>query len=198
MKYLLCALLFISLIPFKSAAQKDISQLKIDTLYQSLPKSDGEYEFSEIVILDSTYNKELLYKNVKLFFTDEFKSAKDVIQYDDREQGKVIGKGNFKTTEIESLLGAHYVQNFYTNFSLEVYCKDGKYKYRLYNITIDGFYGSDDQHVVTSIDDIYNHTKIGQEKKQYRKAFIDIVDEINSTISDLKIYMNKKESIDNF
>ena len=34
----------------------------------------------------------ILYRNAKLFFANISESSKDVLQYDDREEGKIIGK----------------------------------------------------------------------------------------------------------
>ena len=74
--------------------QKEFTAETVKILYESIPKVEGKYEYTEVVQLDTTYKKDVLYKNSKLFFADAFKSAKDVLQYDDREEGKVIGKGN--------------------------------------------------------------------------------------------------------
>ena len=77
-----------------SQKQKDPSEDEIRSAYSALPKAEGQYEWAEVVQMDSSVKKDDLYRNAKLFFANEFKSAKDVIQYDDRGEGKVIGKGN--------------------------------------------------------------------------------------------------------
>lgn len=88
--------------------------------------------------LDSTYKKDILYKNSKLFFADAFKSAKDVLQYDDREEGKIIGKGNFKIEGGQSVFLSYFTEVWIVNFSIELFVKDGKYRYRIYDFNIDG------------------------------------------------------------
>ena len=69
-----------------------IANVSFGQIY-TIPKVNGKYEYSSIITLDSTYKKDDLYRNAKLYFVDNYKSAKDVIQYDDKDQGKVIGKG---------------------------------------------------------------------------------------------------------
>src|ERR1700685_53659 len=98
-------LLFLPVVCFSQKQKdKDPTDAEIKTLYQSLPKVDSQYEFTEVVQLDSSYKKDDLYRNAKLFFTDVFKSAKDVLQYDDREQGKIVGKGNFQLEDNQDVL----------------------------------------------------------------------------------------------
>lgn len=48
--------------------------------------------YSEVIILDSTVNKSELYSRAREWFAKAFKSSKNVIQMDDKENGKIIGK----------------------------------------------------------------------------------------------------------
>src|ERR1035437_2480137 len=183
--------------------EKEISDETIKTLYKSLPKVDGKYEYSEIVQLDSTYKKDLLYRNAKLFFVDVFKSAKDVLQYDDRDEGKVIGKGNFEIEEMQRGFFNSVFDSWRVNFTLELFAKDGRYRYRIYDFsikekrTIISGSGSPDYYSDFSIDDAYTQTQKGEIKKMNKKMFTEIVDKINSTISEIKTYMSKKQSSSN-
>lgn len=70
---------------------------------------------SEVISVDSTLKKEVLYSNALTFFAYEFKSANNVIQMKDVESGKVIGKGIADNREI----------------TITISCKDGKYKYEI-------------------------------------------------------------------
>lgn len=70
---------------------------------------------SNIMNVDSTLKKSILYSNALSFFALEFKSANDVIQMKDAETGKVIGKGIVDKRQI----------------TIEITCKDGKYKYEI-------------------------------------------------------------------
>jgi hypothetical protein len=83
--------------------------------------------------------KDQLYKNVRKWFVDVFKSSKDVIQSEDKEGGQIIGKGWFNTTVGKN--GAFSIATKYkVDVSIQIDCRDGKYRYRIYDIatTMDG------------------------------------------------------------
>lgn len=65
-------------------------------LLDILPMKDGKVVYTGIIQVDST-DKSKLYNKVKKWFVEQYKSAKDVIQLDDKENGEVIGKGYFGT-----------------------------------------------------------------------------------------------------
>lgn len=196
------------LAPFFAKSQnkiKDPTEEDCKAVYNSLPRVDGNIEFTEVIQLDSSFSKDLLYRNAKLFFTNEFKSAKDVLQYDDRAEGKVIGKGNLQQEDFQMTFLVMFTQTRIVNFTLEIFCKDGKYKYRLYDIQIkghsrasggntpDNVYSSD-----LSIQDAYTKTYKGSTKKMDRRLFVRMIGEINSTIADIKTSMCKTKSADDF
>ncbi len=127
-----------------------------------------------------------------------------MIQYDDREEGKVIGKGNFIIEGSQSAFLIYTIQKWHVNFSLELFSKDGKYRYRIYDLeiseirTVSG--GSSPDNISNSdlsIDDAYNQTLKGIDKKMNRKMFSEIIDRINGTILEIKNYMSKKQSSSN-
>src|SRR5450755_2029332 len=135
--YRLLFLLLIPVLGFSQDEKKDATEEEVLAAYSSLPKVDSQYEFTEVVQLDSTYKKDGLYRNAKLFFANAFKSSKDVLQYDERSEGKVIGKGTFQTTGHQNILMHSYTETRTNNFTLEISCKDGKYKYRIFGFSSD-------------------------------------------------------------
>lgn len=186
MKIFFAALFFIITI--------NISLGQIDTI----PKVNGEYEYQDIVILDSTYKKDDLYRNAKLYFVDNYKSAKDVIQYDDKEQGKIIVKGflNLKDYQDNFLTIIEYEWDVY--YSTEITGKDGKYKYRIYNIHIKQTIKRDKEYPSTedmSIDEAYRQTQKFGLKKVTRRLCDKMVYRFNSSIETLKTYMAKKQPL---
>jgi hypothetical protein len=95
-----------------------------------LPKDEnGKILYTEVIQADSIKMNQL-YLNSKQFFVDAFKSAKDVIQLDDKEAGIVIGKG-FSDIYIKSLGLNVKTQMWYT---IKIQSKDGRYKYDIYDI----------------------------------------------------------------
>lgn len=99
---------------------------------------NGKIYFNEVIQVDSI-TKDLLYYNAKVFFAEVFKSANDVIQMDDKENGVLIGKGFtnvyakavFRDGLIIYLDFTGTVQMWYT---IKIQCKDNRYKYDIYDI----------------------------------------------------------------
>lgn len=185
MKTLFIVLFFISTI--------NISFGQTDTI----PKVNGEYEYQDIVILDSTYKKDDLYRNAKLYFVDNYKSAKDVIQYDDKEQGKIIGKGLFTLSDYQTIIFTPVSETRDVYYTTEITCKDGKYRYRLY-----GFYikiakdagNNRKDYSTNTIDELYESTTKGVTKKMEVRLYNAMITKLQSSIETLKTYMIKKQS----
>jgi hypothetical protein len=190
---------------FSQEEKKDATEEEVNTAYDSLQKVDGQYEFTEVVQLDSTYKKDILYRNAKLFFANISKSSKDVLQYDDREEGKVIGKGTIQLTGHQNVLLSAFSEIRTTNFTLEISCKDGKYKYRMFGFSSDYTYGQSDkrkpERITTgtlTVDQSYERTEKGSTKKLERNLFVNTLTEIRLTREHLKEFMCKKPSKDDF
>jgi len=176
---------------------------QVNAAYASLPKVDGEYEFTEVVQLDSTFTKDALYRNAKLFFANAFNSAKEVLQYDDRAEGKVIGKGNVQSVGYQMSFLVLFSETRTTNFTLEIFCKEGKYKYRIYSISSDvrtvasgGSSPDNVSNTVLTLDMAYTQTTKGVSKKMDRSLFFDTVSKLNGLADQIKQAMNKKSKDD--
>ncbi len=81
-------------------------------------------------------SKNELYNRARLWLADVFVSSVDVIQFEDEEKGQLIVKANMK-----------YYPNIYRcsnfsdkriNFTLRIYCKEGRYKYEFENFIHQG------------------------------------------------------------
>ncbi|MFZ4401987.1 MAG: DUF4468 domain-containing protein [Bacteroidales bacterium] len=99
------------------------------------PMVDKKVIYSQVEKLDTTVKKATLYANAKMWFANSFKSANDVIQLDDKENGIILGKGNVSKDEVSFLTKTTYRWKFTVKFQV----KDGKYKVEFYDIdyTID-------------------------------------------------------------
>jgi len=167
-----------------------------DKIIDTVPKIGGIYEYQEVVNLDSTYKKDFLYKNAKIYFVNNFKSANSVIQYDSKEDGKIIGKGNLNVYDTYILTPF----DWQVNFSTEISCKDGRYRYRIYDINIvetrhiDSQYGGDQSNDMT-LDDAILHTKKGTAKKITARLYNKMVTQLKLDILALKADMSKKDAI---
>ena len=205
MHRLLISLLLLPVMAFSQDDKKETTDEEVNAAYDSLQKVDGQYEFTEVVQLDSTYKKDILYRNAKLFFANLFKSSKDILQYDEREEGKVIGKGTIQITGHQNILLSAFTEIRTTTFTLEISCKDGKYKYRLFGFSSEYIYGQSDKRKperttngTLTIDEAYARTEKGGTKKMERSLFLNTLAEIRSTQDQLKEFMRKKPSKDDF
>lgn len=88
--------------------------------------STGKVSYTEIVIVDSSLTKEILYKNAREWAAKAFVSVQNVIQMDDKEGGTLILKGLIKTGICNvAVIGP----SDYVAFTMSIYTKNGRYKY---------------------------------------------------------------------
>jgi len=107
-------------------------------LYNGIKKKPYEYEvkqYSDIVVVDSTITKNELYSTFMDWIAKNYVSAQNVIQYQDKEEGKIVAKGLFKVY-LNGLYGPEEAGYIYHTISL--YVKNGKYKYTIDNIYYEG------------------------------------------------------------
>lgn len=170
-------LLIISILSLNVVAQNQDDKYGIG----AVPVNDGVVTFTLINQLQDK-TKDELYSSAKVMITDMFKSAKDVIQSEDKEAGIIICKGN---TKIQGAFNTDLME-----FTLKIACKDGRYKIDLYNITLTiGYGGSSPIHQncnETIIDSVA--LKDGKVKKlgggKQRRMVIDQKDKIFTIITE--------------
>ena len=99
-----------------------------ETLGGVLPMVNSKVNYTGIVKVDSVTKKIELYQRSKLWFVEVFKSANDVIQLDDKENGVIVGKGFFKTTWV---LNEYITITANIQMTITINTKDGRYRYEL-------------------------------------------------------------------
>ncbi len=97
---------------------------------------NGKYDILEVVEVDNT-SKEELYNRAIQWFSTAYKSANDVIQLADKEQGVIIGKGAV-VTYIKVLGSQHDAGLVY--YTITISAKDNKYKYEINSVYHDKEY----------------------------------------------------------
>lgn len=163
----------------------------------TMPKVDGQYGYLEIVNVDSL-KKDELFTNAKTFFVDAFKSSKDVIQYEDKTEGKIIGKGILTAIGNQNkVMGQSWERKINAYFSIEILSKDNKYKYRIYDITLKSYDQHTSREKAPIINDQTFETLIedcdkGTYKKATSEAYPKLLTEFKNIVVQLKQYMIKK------
>lgn len=106
---------------------------------QILPKDEtGKIVFTEVVEVPNV-TKDQLYSRAYEWFAKTFNSAQNVIQMQDKENGKIVGKGIFDEMNASGTLGMGGVKG-YAKFTISIYLKDGKYKYEVADFVHEGIW----------------------------------------------------------
>ncbi len=83
----------------------------------------GQKDFKWDIIIDSLENnKQELYSTTKLFISETWKSAKDVVQNDDKDAGLIL----IKALSIQSLSFQMNNHTWTYSYTVKFYMKDGK------------------------------------------------------------------------
>ena len=108
----------------------DISKDSLDNLMKlklSLTQKEGKVFVEEVTLLKASNPKNKIYVAIKEWISQSYKSSKSVIDYEDKEEGKIICKGFYKSGRY----GLNELEMFYT---LDFTIKDGKYRIQIYNL----------------------------------------------------------------
>jgi hypothetical protein len=89
-------------------------------------------DIENIVELPNTSKTEI-YNRALAYVAKNFRSGKDVIQLQDKDAGKIIGKGSIKYDAPGFNPGTFY--SGYFRFMIMVDCKDNKYKYSISQVS---------------------------------------------------------------
>lgn len=83
--------------------------------------------YSEVVQIDNV-SKDELYSRANEWFAKYYKSANAVLQMNNQENGKLVGKP--LTTVFVTALGREY-EIGHVKYTITISCKDGRYKYEI-------------------------------------------------------------------
>jgi len=134
-----------------------------------------------------------IYSDTKLFIAEKWKSAKDVIQNDDKETGVILVKG-VSSKFIFNQLGATYSYSFSYNVTFRM--KDNKYKCIIDDVKCFSTEGSSfdnklfiEPHELNNCP--YKNKKFGE---KCTKIMIDLETELQSISSDYEKYIKAPSS----
>lgn len=103
-------------------------------LKSPLTNSEKPIVYEEIVEHSKPIEK--VYTSMKLWFTENFKNANYVVQFDDKELGKLTGKGTFQH-EPPVHFGSGPIRGN-VSFVIDLSLKENKYRIKVYNFTHSG------------------------------------------------------------
>jgi hypothetical protein len=156
----------------------------------NLPLKDSAIYYEDVVILSDTDNASKLFSIAQTWFANSFKDSKSVLQVNDRQSMKLIGKGvALIHPEFESTLPT------YIYYTIAVDIKQGRYRYRVYDF---GFESGSQTEDASKGYSHYLHGEIHkllfESKKQALKRYVYDYSFINKTaislIKSLKNNMN--------
>lgn len=98
----------------------------------NIPIKDGQIFYEQISEASGTQRQ--LYMRARKWFVDHFHNANSVLQYDDKEDGKLMGKA-FHVYDFESGVSTSKVSIYFT---LNIDLRDNRYRIQFYDM-----YGSD-------------------------------------------------------
>ena len=172
---------------------------------KGLPEKDGKVFIEQVVILkDSTTKKERIFLVVKDWVSKTFRSSKGVIDYEDKQEGKIVCKGNTKNS-FNSTLGSR--DEIKVDFTMDFTIKDGKFRLQLYNLqpilNNYSFMGSSNQFLtdmkieIDGMNNKYNSKteKNKRERKYNGKQIVKIASMIKPIFDDAIDYITKNSII---
>ncbi|HVW99697.1 MAG TPA: DUF4468 domain-containing protein [Candidatus Babeliaceae bacterium] len=119
-KLILTAFCFLQILSAKS-------QEIIDTLKAHISEKQILYE-KIVKLKDSTKTPNILYDAAQSWFVSAFKDSKEVLAVQDKQNGRLIGKG---TADAGFKIGDYRYTLYYT---IEVLLKQGRFKIKMYDI----------------------------------------------------------------
>jgi hypothetical protein len=86
--------------------------------------------YSEVVKLDTSLKKIELFSRAREWFAKNYNSSNNVIQMEDKESGKIVGKALMRV--YHKALGSDHPSS-HINYTISIYLKDGRFKYEIAN-----------------------------------------------------------------
>lgn len=157
------------------------------TLLLSIFIYSQDFQFEEIVRVDSTITKEELYNRARIWANQSFKSKKTNINIEDKGNGEIAATGVIDYRTKKRFLGASCLEGP-INYKMNIYVKDGMYKYQFHTFDHKGSKGTNCKRLDLGV--------LRYEPENTDKGFIDIIEKISENIENhiltLKQSMNKK------
>ncbi|AGN89388.1 DUF4468 domain-containing protein [Flavobacterium psychrophilum] len=153
-------------------------------------ESSGKLTYKNVIKVDSLKKSSQLYMLSRSWFAEKYNSAKDVIQFEDKEEGKIIARGSFNYNS--NVFVYSNATKGHITYTLTIIVKDGRYKYEASNFTHQGnpenIVGDVSFGLITSDEECpYNISAKGWRNRVWR----DLKEQIDGYINPIIISLNK-------
>lgn len=162
-----------------------------ELLFTVFPVTDGKVLYQGVVNFDSTITPNQIHKNAISWFANSFKSGKDVLQINDKDNGIVMGRGFWE----------HPSGNKFW-FDIKVEIKDNRFRCTLTDIrrTFNSYisnYGNlkVDQSFEEFITSIDGNNMSKKKKEKMTEAYSEIEKHFKSVFISFKNSLTKKEEV---
>lgn len=176
------------LFSFRSYSQNNIFNFPIDS-------ATSKISFQGVVTIEGL-KKDALFNKLKLWVINSYPSPKDVINAEDKEIGVLKLKPIFKKRKTSE--GLTYDDILY--FDLDLYVKDGKYKYVISNFWHSSLIPGDRNNDRTPLEKPFMISKEDTEQMKYydfRRTWSDeIKSDIESLVTSIHNFLTKKNDAD--
>jgi hypothetical protein len=174
----------------------------INQSFGQLPRDETNKVVFEDVVKQDDFSKKDIYDKAKLWIVTTLKSGDNMVELGGDESTDITGTGNVALPEQTYPAGGTMITmvNISVNFKFSIFCKDGRYKYKVENFTLRSVV-SNGYNAMEYRDPLENLIIRGLESKKKKgksDVIIQLIHEdtnnaINSLISDLKKEINSKK-----
>lgn len=160
--------------------------------------STNKISYTDVVSVDSLVKKQELFSKVREWFAKTYNSSTNVIQMEDKENGKIVGKALIQIYKKTAITNYEWGAIHYT---ISIYIKDGRYKYVITDFYHTGQYTSSGgiglnipnygvcEGMINYKPTFWDPINI---KKTLNSMLIQMDSNVNNLIQDLKLFMSKK------
>jgi hypothetical protein len=174
-----------------------VFSLLIFTFSYSQEQNAEPLAFSEVVKVDTAISANELFSRARTWFAETYRSAQDVIQMEDKEEGKIVGKGAIEYVS-NVFVGSQGTKGL-IRYTLTISVKKGRYKFDMTNFNHEGNPANGPGPIsfglITTSEDCPAHIQPKSVKGWKNKVWKDLKKDIDTNssvlIASLKAAMNK-------
>ena len=171
------------------------SLITLFTLFFSVFIFAQDFQFEEVVKIDSSITKDELFNRARTWANENFKSRNNITTTEDRESGEISGSGIYDYRTEEKYKGRACVEGP-VKYKFNIYLKDGRYKYIFHSFDHKGSKGSGcrpvNYGIITKSEEAPAQGKGIQYNLGYADVKLKLNDHINRLIFSLKRTVTKQ------